>query len=99
MEPGFRGFVGVFEGCFGKTGFVAVVFCWCKRGGMRGKRGEKTVSPTRSKNAPPISNIFAPLPNQALAFDRDRFAVLSGIAVPASRHSFGGFVPTRAGPL
>ena len=26
-----------------------VVFCWCKRGGMRGKREEKTVAPTLLK--------------------------------------------------
>jgi hypothetical protein len=51
-----------------------VVFCWCNRGEMRGKRGQKTVFRTRLKNTPSIPNIFAPLPNLALAVCRNGFA-------------------------
>jgi hypothetical protein len=52
--------MGVFEGCFGKPTLLAVVFCWCTRGGMHGKRGEKTVAPASLKNAPRISTFFDP---------------------------------------
>jgi len=62
VRPGFRTFAGVFEGYFGKYALIVVVFCWCKRGEMRGKRGQKTVSRTPLKNTPSISNIFCRFP-------------------------------------
>jgi hypothetical protein len=58
VDPEFRSFAGVFEGRFGKSASVVVVFCWCKRGGMRGKRGEKTVASATPKNTPLISTFF-----------------------------------------
>jgi hypothetical protein len=58
VKPGFCVFTGVFEGCFGESAFVAVVFCWCKRGGMRGKRGVRASLWHGAKSTPSISTLF-----------------------------------------
>jgi hypothetical protein len=58
VKPGFSRFIGVFGGYFGKSALLAMVFCWCKRGEMRGKRGPKTSHWHGVKNTPSISTLL-----------------------------------------
>jgi hypothetical protein len=48
----------VFEGGFGKTWCAAVVFLWSVCGGLRGKRGQLTVTARPAKKTPTFGNIF-----------------------------------------
>jgi hypothetical protein len=48
----------VFAGVFGKNGRFYVVFCWCDRGGLRGRRGVLAVTFWGSKNTPRFPDLF-----------------------------------------
>jgi len=53
---------GVFAGYFAEKTCLDVVFWWCERGGMRGKRGVLAVTFSVAKNAPGLEIYFFGLP-------------------------------------
>jgi hypothetical protein len=94
---GFCIFTGVFEGCFGKSALLAVVFRWCNRGGMRGKRGRKTVAPASLKNAPRISTLIRILmATEALALWRFGDQEMTLKCKTKGGESFSTFVSFRS---
>jgi hypothetical protein len=57
-EKNRRGGLWCFSGVFAKTVVQNVVFCWCDRGGLRGKRGVLTRYFLTIKNTPILSILF-----------------------------------------